>query len=155
MAKGRTHMFSSIVDQSKLFHLIKFCIGITIPSHWCYAQHSGYARNEGSEDRKVSSQNKGTKFKGSFNRSVYKNVNLNGKRKLQLYKFEPKPKSLECSTHQRIQSDGSWNQSWLIRLRATTPIGLQDRNTNWNFRRSKEGKYLSFCLRRNRESGCE
>ena len=80
------------------------------PRHRCDAQHSWHTRNEGSEDRKSSSQNKGTTFKGAFNRSVCTPVNLLGKHKLQ--QAEAKLPPLECFTQQKLQLDGSWHHPW-------------------------------------------
>ena len=70
------------------------------------AQHSWHTRNEGSEDIKASTQNMGTAFKGAFNRSTWKPVNIFGKYKLKLQQAEAKPQSLECSTQQKLHFDG-------------------------------------------------
>ena len=45
--------------------------------------------------------------KGAFNRSVGTPINCFGKHKLQLQQAEAKPQSLECSTQQKLQLDGS------------------------------------------------
>ena len=42
---------------------------------------------------------------------------------------ESKLQPLECSPKQELQHEGNWHHPWSRRLRATTPIGLQDRNT--------------------------
>ena len=63
---------------------------VTSPRHRCDAQHSWHTWNKGPEDRKGSSLNKGTTFKGAFNRSVCTPVNLLGKHKLQLQLAEAK-----------------------------------------------------------------
>ena len=55
-----------------------------------------------SEDRKVSSQNRGTTFKSAFNRSACTPVNILGEQKLQLQQAEAKLQSLECSTQQKL-----------------------------------------------------
>ena len=58
------------------------------------------------EDIKASTQNMGTAFKGAFNRSTWKPVNIFGKYKLKLQQAEAKPQSLECSTQQKLHFDG-------------------------------------------------
>ena len=81
------------------------------------------------------------KIKGLHsNRSVCTPVNILGKHKLQLQQAEAKLQSLECSTQKRLQIDGSWHHALSRCLWATTPIGLQDRNTKWNFRRSNRAR---------------
>ena len=130
---------------------------------------SRHTRDKGSEDRKGSSQKKGTTFKCAFNRSVCTPINILGKHKLQLQQAEAKLQSLECFTQQKLQPNGSWNLSWSRCLWATTPTRLQDRNKMWSFRRSirarmgsqwthdgqKKTKCLSFRLHRGFESGWE
>ena len=51
------------------------------------------------------------------------------KLQLQLQQAEAELQTLECSTQPRLQLDGSWHHPWSRYLLATTPIGLQDRNT--------------------------
>ena len=70
------------------------------------------AGKHGTKDKKVSFQNKGTTFKGAFNRSVCTPLNILGKHKLQLQQSEAKLQSLECSTQQKLQLDGSWHNPW-------------------------------------------
>ena len=65
-----------------------------------------------SEDREGSSQNKGTTFKGAVNRSVCAPVKIFGEHKLQLQQAGAKLQSLECSTQQKLQLDGSWHHPW-------------------------------------------
>ena len=76
------------------------------------AQHSWHTRNKGSEDGKCSSQNKGTTFKGAFNRSVCTPVIILGKYQLQLQQAEAKLQSFECPYQQKLQLDGNWLHPW-------------------------------------------
>ena len=93
----------SFVDQSLQKKLRAQSTNVTLSWHtW----------NEGSEDRKGSSQNKGTTFKDAFSRSVYTPFNLLGKHKLHLQQAEAKLQSLECFTQQELQLDGSWHHPW-------------------------------------------
>ena len=79
----------------------------TSPRHRCDAQHNWHTRNKGSEDRKGFLQNKGSIFKCAFNRSVCTPVITLEKHKLQLQQAEAKLQSLECSTQQKFQLNGS------------------------------------------------
>ena len=90
--------------------------------------------------QKGSSENKVTTLKGAFNRSVYTPVNLLREHKLQIKQAEAKLQSFECSTQQKLQLDGSWHHPWSRCLGASTPIGLQDRNTKWTFRPSNRAR---------------
>ena len=51
-----------------------------------------------------------------------------------------KLQSLECSTQQKLQRDGSWHLSSSRCLRATMPIAVHDRNTKWTFRSSNRAR---------------
>ena len=57
---------------------------------------AGIHGTKGSDDRKVSSQNRGTTFKGAFNRSACTPANIFGKQKLQL----------------ELNLNGSWHHPW-------------------------------------------
>ena len=61
---------------------------------------------------KIPLKNKGTTFKGAFNRSICTSVNILGNSKLQLQQAEAKLQPLECSTQQMLQLDGSWRHPW-------------------------------------------
>ena len=81
-----------------------------------------------------------------------------------------KLQSLKCFTQQKFYPTWwKWHHPWSRCLWATMPIGLQDRNTKWNFRRSnrartgsqwthdgqKKTKFLSFSFHRRCEAGWE
>ena len=107
----KTYVF---LDNGSMFSFMNQCVQETLRAQGTDValKKSCYTGNKGSEERKGSSQNRGTTIKGASDRSVCTPVNLLWEHKLQLQQAEAKLHSLECSTQQKLQHDRSWHHSW-------------------------------------------